>query len=582
MDRLRIIQKALPRLTRAFSLIHTQTTTIPSTNDPTAKLRTTLECYDQIPLAKLNKEIREYWKQAKTNSTFVEGSQPSAFFFRYPDAKIPEYKTFVYQNSGTYRSFVRWEIIRFAAKDSSDVDLQLSKAWETFFNVSPKHNSISLLKFLVFEAIEFQDLTNAIDIYIWYFRQSTNQDPDYSIATKLLTAIAFSAPNQKGTELVKFLELIQFLRTNKPNFHITETTAVQICNKAMSLQDKTTITKKVLDTALGIEHEQNNTIRNSQVHASYKLISQDYAKNNPAGVWYNWLSIKDHYTTLMKHDSRIIYKIIRIFTKQRAYRPKCKTLIEKMNPEDYINNGILLHAVISFASSTKNLKLASDILKQMALNDDPKTERYVFTSRLTLSALLRLHLTFRDSTGVERVLKQINSTHKSLTASDYQSIVDHLLKSGKEKDITKAIIMTQNMKGKACLPSIATIVHHLANFPVNKKPFTTINIRALSQNILAKASIADPEHKSKLWDIVAAIFVRSLTTYNTKTKSRSTAIQITSNDRSRTVKQSQQPVDFLKFCYLNSLKHHNLQITPDPFNAPDPKSVLLKLAYSEQ
>ena len=138
------------------------------------------------------------------------------------------------------------------------------------------------------------------------------------------------------------------------------------------------------------------------------------------------------------------------------------------------------------------------------------------------------------------------------------------------------------MKGKACLPSIATIVHHLANFPVNKKPFTTINIRALSQNILAKASIADPEHKSKLWDIVAAIFVRSLTTYNTKTKSRSTAIQITSNDRSRTVKQSQQPVDFLKFCYLNSLKHHNLQITPDPFNAPDPKSVLLKLTANNK
>lgn len=518
--------------------------------------------------SQLDRKIKEYWKVSKANST-TNFETPSV----QPRIFLTGTNLFKHDNkqnnvSAIYRCFVRWEIIR----------AQPPLRGKLFANnlihsspLSPSHlqnTDIDILPFLIHNCITYEDIPNAIDLFIWYNTKKPGKELHRTLINSMIQCIAESSQIEPHYHLLKFTQLMNFLNEKSIEHTLSEHQALQISNKAMSLDNNPLLTKKVLSYVLDVAYNKSNTVRTAQVEALYSLISSDYKSNNAAGVLLHWTAVRDHYTTISKHDTRILYKIIKLFTKQKAYRQRCAELISSIEPQLYVNNALLLPSIINFASATKSYSLATKIMSNITTYSNFNTQKQILKSRFFLSTLLRLHLTFEDSIGVERILNEIRKEHNSLTSQDYQVIVLHLLKSRKPQDLLKALTLSKKIEGLKGIPSITTIINHLTLLKTHDVEKLNLNVGATIHNLLLKAHNNDPTHKTKLWDILASIFVRSLTTYK-----HNTTPWWTNEIYDKTTK-----VDFLKLCYETSKNKTPMDITVNPFVSPNPKDTVIKLS----
>ncbi|SCU99424.1 LAME_0G03114g1_1 [Lachancea meyersii CBS 8951] len=563
------------RYTLKHELLRRTSSTFPSyvTHDPkTTNMHSISDNNATInDLDKLNKAIEEFWKTSKRNSvkTPINESTTGQELKKILDTTAAKKR--YYKNSKTYRTFVRWEIIRNI--DNTTHTTKLFNSYKTdnaivAQNESP--NKDNLLGLLITDCLKTCDIDNAVDLYIWFYKNFANSGPSSHLADQILNAMAFSNPQNDDRMLIKFLQLMEFQKLENSTFEIKETQAIQLCGKAMSVVNEPLLTKKVLDYVYEVPYTESNAMRNAQVIAAYRIINEDYKKSNAAGVFYQWTTIKDHYTSSEKHDSRILYRIIKLFTKQTSYHFRCREIIAKLEPKFYVNDALLLPSIISFYTKTNDFKMASTIMSNISTHANEETRSTNLVSKFMLSTLLRMHLNFKDSKGVQNVLTQINRTTSGLSPADYQAIVLHLIKKNDEKNLLKAIKMTQGMKGKSALPSVATIIHHVATNG-NKNELKS-KAQVIIKNLLIYANALDKSHQNKLWDIVASVFVKSLTIYEHYSKKPNNM-----EDYRIAQQKAGTTTEFLRYLFIKSSTRKADQSSTDPFNMPNPNEIILKL-----
>ncbi|SCU95924.1 LAFA_0G03202g1_1 [Lachancea sp. 'fantastica'] len=522
----------------------------------------------------LHKSIKDYWKASRANkqiNTVCEASNPINAIIHQ---SFPENRKANYNNSKIYRSFARWEVLR-RINDTSNAAYFYSYLKGDDIRTDYKHSKDSEIMFsnLINDGLERYDMADTVDLLIWY---GTNvKQPSIDMIDKALTSLAFSDPQNDEILLVKVLQLMDYLQAKTPRYNLSENHAIQIAAKAMSTANEPLLSKKVLEHVYNFPYNKSNAARNAQVMAAYKLIKEDYKKFNPAGVFYLWTTIREHYTSIEKHDSRILYRIIKLFTNQKAYRFRCKEIITKLNPHYYVNNPLLLQSIINFSAKTKDFTMAKKIMSDITSFATDTTKTTNLESRFMLSALLRLHLTFNDSKGVETVLTTIKGKTKGLLPADYQAIVSHLLRTGDSIDLIKAIKMTKSIKGIDALPSAAAIVNHITGpHYMNKKDSRGYPIL---KNILHYANKIDRTHSNKFWEILASIFVKTMASY--KICSRQPK-----GDKNLQHKKihSTETAELLKHIYTKSLRKKPNESTTDPFNTTNPESIVLKLTKTNK
>ncbi|SCV03263.1 LANO_0G03092g1_1 [Lachancea nothofagi CBS 11611] len=521
--------------------------------------------------------IRNHWNLYKTNKVHCATKNTISPISKIITETARADTSKHFKTSRTYRSFLRWELLRNITNSTKLPALLalLKKSDDLLFDLYHTDDKPYLIDSLITNCLKYNDIANAVNLYIWYYTNIASTVPDLNIAASMINAIAFSSPYTDRVSLQSFLLIMNFLSQRKVNFRLTEQNATQICGKAMS-QLNSTLNKDVLNIVLDVPFDEDNTVRNLQIRTSYSLIKEDFKRNNPAGVLYQWKSVQNHYKSMTNHDSRILYQVIKLFTKQRSYRIHCRQIIKKLEPEYYVNNALLLPSLINFATKTNNLPLASKIMSDITKYSNAKTQSCNLTSRLTLSTLLRLHLHFKDSSGVERILKQIRSTNSDISGSDYQAIVLHLLKTDTDEDLLKAVALAKSVKGKQCFPSIATIVNKLAGTYKQAKNPNSIRDRSIIQNLLNTADVIDPRHMDKLWDIVASVYTKTLTTYRKKT------ITQMLQKGNKVAHKTESSADLLKYLFIKSCNRPACESTADPFNTPNTNDINLKLTKNNK
>ncbi|CEP64389.1 Cbp1p LALA0_S11e02982g [Lachancea lanzarotensis] len=563
------VLKASPNLNLKIGIrICRRTKTILTTYEPSNKTKIPKE------VDNFNKSIQKHGKKSRE----VKSSVPSKTPHLHTNLNLnpTKHRKNRYENSSSYRAFVRWEVLRQNSKPNDAIhSFNFLRGQINLAIKDNIENNAYLIDLLIADALEYYDITNAVDLFIWFYANSKQTPPSTQLADKIMGGLAFSNPMHDEKLLTKFLQLMEFMLKKIPSYELSEYHATQICAKAMSVVNNPLLIKKVLDHVYEIPYTNSNTLRNAQVLAAYRLINEDYKKANPSGVFYQWTAIKNHYTSLDKHDSRILYRVIKLFTNQKSYRFRCKEILTKLEPDFYVNNPLLLPCFVIFSVKTNDFKLATKIMSDITSYATTTTKTTNLNSKFMLSTLLRLHLNFKDSSGVQNVLNTIQKNTTGLSPADYQAIVSHLMTTGKEPDLDKAITITTTIKGISALPSAVAIINHVASahFMQNHstKAYSTL------ETILRFADNIDKKHRNKLWDILASIFVNSLTSYGKFGKNQKEGIIL-----QEAKQKAKKNTEFLRFLYLNSLTKMEHESTADPFNMTSPKDIILKLTKSNK
>lgn len=525
-----------------------------------------------VPLHSLTEMVRQYWKETNVNRSTRPVDPAQTLLNDTHAGSLVRCIAKHYKHSFVCRNLLRWEMLR----NCHRIPLMNELVALTAKAANARHAQLAtkedVLRWCIADCVQRNDISVAVDLYVSFYSHSHEHTLDKELASSIVTALAFTDPRFDRLHLAKLLELYKLFSTHKDKLVITETQAVQICNKAISLLEEPILTKAVLNRVLDASAD-DARVRSTRVAASYHLINEDYRRNNAAGVYYQWLRIKDSYTSVTKHDSRILFKVLRICTKHKAYRCVCRELVWKLPPQYYCNNALLLPCVMDYATRVKDLGLAERVMEDINTHADPKTYGSIVLSRRVLSTLLRMHLAFNDSEGVDRVLQQITRQHGHPSPGDYQAIVSHLVGTARTADLLKAVNMLDGIPMAQALPSVATVVNKIVdNQRGRPSEFNKASMKLLA-TLLDKAHRADPLHKHSLWGVVAAVYIKHLTHYRYVPWARVDETTVAKVDRPADTSR----LDVAKLCYLNSRNVHWADTTPNPFVSSSPQDVRLKI-----
>ncbi|SCU96876.1 LADA_0H03224g1_1 [Lachancea dasiensis] len=475
-----------------------------------------------------------------------------------------------YKTSIKFRTWLRWKI----ARQNSTVENTLP-----ILSLLGLHDSDVMIETqedivlqLIRNSLTFGDIANAVDLYIWYYKHIKKNCLDTNIPLQIIECVGSSNTSSDKLILSKILQLMEFLRHNKQSIKLKDHHILDLCTKIISNANKPSVRKSILNEISESTLLQTNSTRNAQILAFYSQIEQDCKKNNPAGVLQHWAAIKLTYTSLDKHDHKILYRIIKLFTNQKAYRHHCRVLISSLDPVFYVNNSLLLPSIINFSSKTNDFKMATKIMTDITKYANRETVATTLASRKMLSTLLRLHLTFRDANGVQKVLNLIEEKPDGMSAADYQAIILNMLKTNSNRELKKAILLTKTIPGTKALPSLATIITKASQrLSTTSLPGEKVN-RIIIQNLLRVAHNLDPNHTNNIWDIVASLYVSSTTSYGKITKKNKNTDEYLLHK-----KNSADNAAFLKCLFLRSSQKPSALSTTDPFNQPNPSLTIIKL-----
>lgn len=251
------------------------------------------------------------------------------------------------------------------------------------------------------------------------------------------------------------------------------------------------LTKKVSSTILLYSDRTTSVFLDN----GYKAILKDFGANNAAGCAETWLWIKGFHQDLSYHDPRVLAVLLVIFTKNKKYRGIAKELVNEI-PERMYSDPELIGPLLDLLSVMNRPDVANTICAQIK----PPL------SRPMLSTLLKLHVSFNDAEGTEKVLKQIYDMGSELSTSDYVIIVTQLLK---KKQFSKALNVVKTIPLEfADMAYIAVINYIVDHSRKSKTPIEEINL-TLIETLVRKVDEL-PEAKQRFWNRLGAVFFKHL------------------------------------------------------------------------
>lgn len=553
------------------SLYSTTSVAVPRTrsfSDSTANSVDKVSNIIQNSKGLLNNEkaaFKDYWRYVSTTKNAT-----NSVLRRLPTDSIAQFVNENKLNSSTVRGFYRREMIYNLhdfqrikeLAEKLDIDQELIKS------------KPDILTFCITDSLRTKDILIAVEVYLLYYELYPTEPLNNSLCQSIISALTFENPRYDHIHLLKFLELDRLHETKDTTMSLSRTQIAAICNKALALEHSPILTKNVLNRVMNIELTPISDFRNDKIIAAYHLIQRDCAINNAAGVFLTWTTIKNYYTSVEKHDPRIIYKLINIFTHHKAYRKACKELITSLDPYFYSNNPLLLPCLIDFATKTNNLPLATELINNVNEHLDKNNTQVVLFSKRCLSSMLRMHLKFKDSKGVDRVLKYIQETFGKHSEENLSSIVSHLVEIKSFESLKKAVQLVEGFPIKRSLLAYGSIINKMVEWQIASDDRFTATSLPIVDKLLRRAHIQDPNHKSSLWNIIASLFIKKIVHY--RNFQRKT---VNYNHYSNEKKLDTVNLDLAKLLYLRSKKTQGdfSKIDVNPFITSSPHKIVLKI-----
>lgn len=499
------------------------------------------------PLTEADKPMfKQYWEQAShqfPNSKTI-----------LPDVELQSFSQFIRnneKNSSTVRSFYRREII-------------LNKENHSLMN-SISSDLKDPLDFCIKDSLSTKDIAIAADLFVLYYKLYPNEPLKKGLVSDIISAMSFQDPRHDRLHLLKFLELTKVFKRHNEQLGLTTAQASGISNKALSLKHSSTLTKRILTEVMYNSKNSRMTSRNESIIAAYRLIERDYRSKNAAGVFFTWKKIATHYQDLTHHDPTILYMILKTCMNSKIYRYVCKDILSQLPPKYYSNNSLILPTIITYIVKTGNLQQAQELMDNVNNNIAPENIRNVFQTRMCLSSLLKMHLKFNDSQGVDRVLKQIHEVFGQHSQEDFQAIVAHILKDKTLDNIVKAVNLVSQIPQARALLAYATIINTIVDWQIASNGQFDQKSKHIINDLLTKAHQVDPMHKSSLWSILASLYIKRLVHHKNFRKPHGP-------------EKETMNLDLAKLIFLKSSSNSNQICTINPFEHSSPQNIILRIS----
>ncbi|CCD25782.1 Cbp1p NDAI_0F04640 [Naumovozyma dairenensis CBS 421] len=537
----------------------------------------------------IKKDFQKYWKLLPQQFS-KQNNHDNETILNQID--MTTFMNFINKSKGissTARGIYRREII-YLIKQNLTLVFQLigllsrqDESQATYLESSPSLSSpTDILHWCLNDSVRTADVVMAADLYLLFYKIYPHEKIYPTYQSRLINALSFDNPLYDHIHLIKYLELHKLWADKHLQYTPTPLQTSILSNKAISLRNSPSLSKTTLELLLDTHFLPNDQLRDDQIVIAYQLIDENYKLNNASGVFSNWLKIKDHYISITKHDPRIIYKIIKISTQNIIYRTICKEILWQLSPQYYCNNPLLLPAIIDYATEVNSLSLTKEIMNNINLHTKPENYQVVWFTKRCLSSLLKMHLKFNDSDGVDRVLRQINEKFGKHSQENYQAIISHLLQSQDIQNFAKAMNLVNKFPPETALLSYGTIINRLINWETksngnidtNNSNANILNPMASINELLLKAHKYDPKHLNSLWNIIAALYFKRLLklTFSVENQSKE-------NDAINTTS-----LDIAKYIYVNCTQNSYpwSEIDSNPFSNPYPHKVKLKITNSNK
>ncbi|CAI4043433.1 hypothetical protein SKDZ_10G0110 [Saccharomyces kudriavzevii ZP591] len=528
--------------------------------------KTSLNSDDKLKIREYWSDMADYKNLRKERNTLLENSI-------LHEVKIEDFVRFVdgtKNASMTTRGLYRRECL-YQSKKNLDLVNQVVSQVSSAGQQTPLITQVDTMHWCVDDAISTGDIVMAADLFLLYYRlfaEDTKLDEPY--ARKIISTLAYPNPLHDHVHLVKYLQLNSLFERRAGNgIKLTRFQLEILSSKALGLGDEAPqLCKAILNKLMNINFSSATELklRDDQVLLAYKSIDENYRRGNVASVYFTWNKIKEHYVSISAHDSRIIYKVFKICTHNRAYRSLCSEIFWQLTPEYYCNNPLILPALIDFITKRDSLTMAKELMQNINRYTLPENHHIVWLNKRCLSSLLRMHLKFNDSNGVDRVLKQITTNFRTLSQENYQAIIIHLFKTQNLDHIAKAIKLLDTIPPKQAMLAYGSIINELVDWKLASKVKFTDNLMALINELLMKAHDYDPEHRSSLWNVVSSLYIKKLCHYK--------------KQNGKSVVNAKEDIDLAKLLYLIATKKKNTRWTKsnsNPFIISTPSDVELKI-----
>ena len=360
------------------------------------------------------------------------------------------------------------------------------------------------------DSLRSSDVVIAADLFLLYYKLYPSEKLDKEYAAKIISALSFANPLYDHIYIIKYLELSQLFETRHESLVLTSRQTSIFTNKALSIGNSPVLSHRAMERILDSTFLLNGKLRDDQIRTAYKLISENYKINNPTGIFFTWLKIKDHYSNLEDHGRGILYMIFKSCTQNRSYRMVCKEMLSRLSPQFYCNDPLLLPSIIDYCTTIRSLNSTKTLMED--INKYTLTENYqiIWFTRRCLSSLLKMHLQFNDADGVDRTLKQINEKFGDHSQENYVALVSYFLNTEKLENIARALKLVNSIPQKNALLSYGIIINKLIDWQIAKKRIFTKNASSIINDLLSKAHSQDPQHHSSLWNVVAALYFKRL------------------------------------------------------------------------
>ena len=443
------------------------------------------------------------------------------------------------------------------------------------------------------DSIATRDITMAIDLYVKYYELHSNEPLNEPTASKLLLMISFNDPRHNQEYLEMFLKLCTLFQRRETPLPLTHFQLMSLCNVALSLESTSVVAKQVLNELMSIDFRlPGGKLRDDQIMVAYNSIDRDFDTNNVVGVFMTWSRIKNHYTSMERHDARIIYKVFKLCKANKRYRSVCKELLRRLTPRYYCNNPLLLPLIIDYVTLIHSTPLARELIRDMKLYTTPENQSVLWNSQRYLSSLLRMQLRFRDFENSDRILKRINEIFGKLSASNYRAICSHLLSTGKFEDIRKALKLVDSLSKDEALQLYSLVLHKLVEWKLEGWDIFGTTAFTMINELLTKAHRLDPLHECQLWDVTASLYIKYLVDYKSRRNANSNNMKgktgtLKDSDREMSKHEDSKCLDLAKLIYIRSNQlqpatnsddnQSYTEIDYDPFNSSSPHTIKLKI-----
>ncbi|CAL9736688.1 cytochrome B pre-mRNA-processing protein 1 [Monosporozyma servazzii] len=379
-----------------------------------------------------------------------------------------------------------------------------------------------VLKWCINESVKKKDVITAIDLYLLYYKINVNLIPEWDYASTLISALKYQHPKYDNIHLKRLIEIIRLLQKHKIPLLFSNYDILLLCNKALSSDVDHLTSKTLLDMLLGsqlyfgnisnqtISKPELSVIKRNQLKLAYSLIDKDYEIRNQTGIHLTWIQIKDIFPSFSDHDSRILYKVFNSSCQNRAYRAVCVEMMGKMDPSSYCNDPLMIPSIIKYISITKSLEKARTLMADMEKYTTTENKKMIWSSRRFLSSLLRMQLVYFDAESVDRIIKQITETYGSLSSTDFEVIVSHLLSRPSMKNIKRTLQFVDSVPLDQRLSSYVVLLNKLTESVYSRDTEMKPLVMPLINEILVKAHVQDPEHRNRIWAVVSALYIKSI------------------------------------------------------------------------